>query len=177
MCGRAGDGEAPDEPVLLIDRDMRMVAKHRDDDLTPDFGAVRLRRTGPGPPQGEAGAAILLPELVWLGSPDLWDPALLAGHLLCAGVAWARSRDDRGADDLLTPSAPGLPTCSNKRLNQPVTQSLNVSVRASGSRGWQIPSGSTVRPLMRIERRRLAGWRRAVIMKTSYDPVHCPPEL
>ena len=100
MGGRAGDGEAADEAVLAVDRDVRLVAEHRDGDLDLGLRAVRLRRARLGPLQRPAGVAVLLRELLRLGRPRLRDPALLQSRLLGIGVALTRGRDDRGVDDL-----------------------------------------------------------------------------
>ena len=62
MCpvvgGRAGHGEAADEPVLAVDRDVGLVAEHRNGDLDLGLGAVRLCGPRLGPLQGPAGIAI-----------------------------------------------------------------------------------------------------------------------
>lgn len=100
MGGRAGDDEAADEPVLAVDRDMRLVPEHRDGDL--DLGLRAGRLCGPclGPLQGPASIAILLCELLRSCRPRLRDPAFLQSRLLGIGVALTRSRDDRCVDDL-----------------------------------------------------------------------------
>jgi hypothetical protein len=71
LGGCAEDGEAADEPVLEVDRDVRHLAEHRDGDLDPCLRAVCLRWVRLGPLQRPAGVAILLRELLSLGRPGL----------------------------------------------------------------------------------------------------------
>lgn len=97
---RTGHGEAADEPMLAVDRDVSLVAEHRNGDFDLGLGAVRLCGPRLGPLQGPAGIAVLLRELVWFGRPRVRDLALPESRLLRIGVALTRSRDDRGINDL-----------------------------------------------------------------------------
>jgi hypothetical protein len=97
---RAGDGEAADEAVPAVDRDVRLVPEHRDSDLDLGLRAGRRCRPCLGPLQGPASIAILLCELLRSCRPRVGDPAFLQSRFLRIGDALTRGRDDRRVDDL-----------------------------------------------------------------------------
>ena len=68
MRGRAGDGEAADEAVLAVDRDVRLVTEPWNGNLDLGLRAVCLRGPRLGPLQGPAGIAVLLCELFGLAA-------------------------------------------------------------------------------------------------------------